>query len=227
MRQSQKATVDSISDVSITIVGNNMLQNELLLSFVNNTTGLKGKCLSKPELQAIAVKNDAVAPEFILVDCHSIDAKHFSKEINMLKKFIGPGHLLALCNVESNAKIEKTAMDKGITGVFYDSDSPQTISKGIVAILNGDLWYTRKIMAKHLSEPKPFVNSMEPTSAKESLTSREREVLALIASGHTSKDISAKLGVSSHTVKNHIYSIYNKLNVTNRLQATLWADQHL
>ena len=227
MKQPQKATVDSISDVSINIVGNNMLQNDLLLSFLNNTTGLKGNCLSIPELKAITVKSDSVPSKFILIDYNSIDAKHFSKEINTLKKSIGPGHLVALCNVESNAKIEKTAMNNSIAGVFYDSDPPQTISKGIVAILNGDLWYTRKAMAKHLSEPKPFVNSMEPASAKESLTSREREVLTLIASGHTSKDISDKLCVSSHTVKNHIYSIYNKLNVTNRLQATLWADQHL
>ena len=82
-------------------------------------------------------------------------------------------------------------------------------------------------MAKHLLGPKPFVNSTEGTYAKELLTLREREVLALIVSGHTSKEVSEKLCVSSHTVKNHIYSIYNKINVTNRLQATLWAARHL
>ena len=120
MKQPQKATVDSISDVFINIVGNNMLQNELLLSFLNHTAGLKGKCLSKPELKAFAAKNDAVSSRFILIDCNSIDVKNFSKEINTLKKSIGPGHLVALCNVKSSAKIEQTAMGNGIAGVFYD-----------------------------------------------------------------------------------------------------------
>ena len=119
------------------------------------------------------------------------------------------------------------AMDYGIQGVFYDNDLPKSIPKGIAAILNGDLWYSRKTMTKFLLEPKSLANSPEKKYADDLLTSREKEVLTLIASGHISREIADTLCISSHTVKTHIYNIYSKINVTNRLQATLWAAKYL
>jgi DNA-binding NarL/FixJ family response regulator len=52
-----------------------------------------------------------------------------------------------------------------------------------------------------------------------SLTERESEVLALLAEGLANKQIAASLGISEHTVKFHVSSIYTKLNATNRTQA--------
>lgn len=51
------------------------------------------------------------------------------------------------------------------------------------------------------------------------LTEREREVLALISRGRTNKEIFQHLGISTHTVDNHIRAIYDKLQVGNRTQA--------
>jgi DNA-binding NarL/FixJ family response regulator len=51
------------------------------------------------------------------------------------------------------------------------------------------------------------------------LTDREVEVLNLLAQGHPNKQIALELGISDHTVKFHISSIYNKLNATNRAEA--------
>ena len=82
-------------------------------------------------------------------------------------------------------------------------------------------------MTKFLLEPNFSANSPENKYANDLLTSREKEVLILIASGHSSRKISDTLCISSHTVKTHIYNIYNKINVSNRLQATLWAAKYL
>ena len=59
----------------------------------------------------------------------------------------------------------------------------------------------------------------------EALTSREKEVLALVAKGATNQDIAEKLFVRDVTVKTHLNSIFKKLKVTNRTQAVLLAMQ--
>ena len=58
----------------------------------------------------------------------------------------------------------------------------------------------------------------EPLS-QGSLTDRESEVLGLLSRGLANKQIAATLGISEHTVKFHVSSIYTKLNVTNRTEA--------
>jgi DNA-binding NarL/FixJ family response regulator len=61
--------------------------------------------------------------------------------------------------------------------------------------------------------------SEEETLARGTLTDREAEVLALLAKGLANKQIAVVLGISEHTVKFHVSSIYSKLNATNRTQA--------
>ena len=63
-----------------------------------------------------------------------------------------------------------------------------------------------------------FETESEP-SERGPLTERETEVLGLLSKGLANKQIAAALGISEHTVKFHVSSIYTKLNVTNRTEA--------
>jgi DNA-binding CsgD family transcriptional regulator len=72
-------------------------------------------------------------------------------------------------------------------------------------------------------QSKMTTNSSENTHVNRILNLKEREILTLIASGHNSREISEKLCINLDTVNTHINDIYSKINVTNRLQATLWA----
>lgn len=58
------------------------------------------------------------------------------------------------------------------------------------------------------------------------LTTREREVLKLIAEGMINKEIATKLYISEKTVKNHVSNIFRKLNVSDRTQAAIYALKH-
>ncbi|TMF41690.1 MAG: response regulator transcription factor [Chloroflexi bacterium] len=62
-----------------------------------------------------------------------------------------------------------------------------------------------------------------PSQPFPDLTEREREVLALIAQGYTNQAIAERLVISPKTVRNHISSIFSKLQVTSRLEAILRA----
>jgi HD-GYP domain-containing protein (c-di-GMP phosphodiesterase class II) len=65
-----------------------------------------------------------------------------------------------------------------------------------------------------------------PPGAAAGLTSREREVLGLLACGLPNKSIARQMGISAKTVGNHIEHIYSKLNVPNRASAAMVAMQH-
>lgn len=59
------------------------------------------------------------------------------------------------------------------------------------------------------------------------LTSRENQILRLIAKGKSNKEIGNALGIKESTVENHTHNIYNKIGVSTRIQATLYAFQVL
>jgi DNA-binding NarL/FixJ family response regulator len=58
------------------------------------------------------------------------------------------------------------------------------------------------------------------------LTRREREILALVAEGHSNSAMAKRLWVTEQTVKFHLSNIYRKLDVPNRTAATRWAHEH-
>ena len=58
------------------------------------------------------------------------------------------------------------------------------------------------------------------------LTTREVEVLGLLARGHSNKEVATRLVVTPKTVSNHVEHIYSKLGVSSRASATLFAIQH-
>lgn len=65
-------------------------------------------------------------------------------------------------------------------------------------------------------------NSNRAEQSESPLTRRELDVLALVAAGKRSRDVAGQLGVSEATVKRHLYNVYRKLEVTNRVGATMW-----
>ena len=59
------------------------------------------------------------------------------------------------------------------------------------------------------------------------LTKREEEVLRLVGQGLANKQIARRLGIGERTVKAHLTSVFQRLGVSDRVQAALWAREHL
>jgi DNA-binding NarL/FixJ family response regulator len=97
--------------------------------------------------------------------------------------------------------------------------------KGIGAVLDGKLWLSRDIMTRFILEGTGKDKSLKKDSDK--LTERQIEILAMVSVGSTNEEIADKLCISPHTVKTHIYKIFKKINVPNRVQASLWAAKNL
>ena len=210
----------------IHIVGKNRFQNGLLFSYLKENTPFEVTCSQNLEPIAPIKKDESTLSLFLLIDCKEFDVQKYWAEIDSWKNSIPSQSLLALCNVNPKFKIEKFAMRNNIQGIFYEDDLPEVIRKGISAILNGDLWYSRKTLVKHILEPSRSMNSLNHVTSV-NLTKREREILTLITSGRNNQTIADDLFISAHTVKTHIYNIYKKINVANRFQAVLWAIKYL
>ena len=219
-------TSNSIPNTSLSIVGRNVLQNELLLSFLKAETGLKGRYFSKLESITPIDANEPAHPQLLILDCRNIDMGNIWTDIREWNCSNLSPCFFVLCNAKPDLRFEKTALDNGIQGIFYNNDPLPLISKGICAVLNGDIWYSRKTLKKLIMEKRSSSNSpIHPPVSR--LTGREKQVLSCIASGYNSKAIADEFNISMHTVKTHIYNIYRKINATNRLQATLWATKYL
>ena len=225
-RISKKANPGSIPNAFLNIVGRNMLQNELLLSFLEQETGLKGLCFPNLESKIPIDANESSIPQVFIFDCKNIDMKYLWTNIHEWNVSHGFPRFFILGNAIADSAFEKKAMDSGIQGIFYNNDPLPLIAKVVCAVLQGDLWYSRKALTKCLMGLRSLADS-SAHPAVSGLTFREKEILACIASGYNSKAMADELSISLHTVKTHIYNVYRKINVNNRLQASLWATKYL
>ncbi|MGW8223349.1 MAG: response regulator transcription factor, partial [Syntrophobacteria bacterium] len=93
------------------------------------------------------------------------------------------------------------------------------------AIPEGEIWNSREILSKFI----PETEKAQRLSAEEAseLSAREIEILNLVAKGAMNIEIADTLYISRHTVKSHLYNIYKKIKVANRLEAALWAKGNL
>ena len=85
----------------------------------------------------------------------------------------------------------------------------------------GELGAAGDLAALERLRPRPDARASEPR-----LTEREREVLALLATGTTNRAIAGQLGLSERTVARHLSNIFPKIGVSTRAAATAWAYRH-
>ena len=138
------------------------------------------------------------------------------------------GIITALYNVQNKVEVLKKFIEMGVRGVFYEDCSLDHFKKGIHALINGELWFSRKILNMYILENfNHGYQRATSNSINTSLTPREKEILMLIASGKTNQEISEECFISPSTVKTHIYNIFQKIHVTNRIQAALWTVNYL
>lgn len=214
-----------VTEPHIYIAGSSPIQNELLAYFIEKTVKLKCSCLNTPStLLETSEFNDI--NNLLLWNCLNQSPVEV---LDHIQPYCSPNETyckLALVHATDDSKFIMDSIDRGIKGVFCTNDSLDILAKGIQAILNGDLWYSRDILSSSIQNLQKS-QKQGKKSQENPLTRREQEILRLIASGQSNNDISKQLHISPHTVKTHIANIYGKINAPNRVQAILWAAKYL
>ena len=209
------------------IIGPLTLQNEFLLYVINKEIGIECAIFDR-ELNTFPAnisleKIDYNEKILILIDSENQSFEEIQKSIMTNEKL--SKCLIALFNLQENAGVEKKALAKRIRGFFYKDDQFEIFLKGIRYILSGEIWISRDILLKYVFDS--FDEKQDAIAEKTSLTPREIEILTLVSMGSSNEEISNKTCISTNTVKTHMYNIFKKINVQNRLQAALWAATNL
>lgn len=207
------------------VIGSQRLQNVLLASFLERETGIKCEILNDLRDIPIGDDRDTSQPRLILWDFLRNDLKILLSEIEEYGEKRFSRDLFMLFNVTQSLGIEEAAIEWGIKGVFYENDPMENYPKGVCTVFNGELWLSREIMSRHILNQKRRNHISKKDAA--SLSRREVEVISMVAIGSTNEEIADRLCISHNTVKTHIYNIFRKIDVPNRLQAALWAARNL
>lgn len=115
------------------------------------------------------------------------------------------------------------AFCSGAQGVFCRADSFQTLCKCIHCVYGGQVWANSaqlEFVLDALRRPSPLEASDFPASHP--LSKREAEIARLVADGLSNRQISHHLSLSEHTVKNYLFRIFEKLEVSTRVELALY-----
>lgn len=210
----------------IYIIGPRRLQNETLALCLEQETSARchvGEDLA--DIPASGGQRGSNQDGLVLLDCQGKDPKEFLRQQRPSWRNRVSRYLVAFFNVSDDMDLEEDCLVEGVRGLFYERDPFERFVQGVRAVLAGQLWLSREIMTRWLLEGSGVGRLRKSKSAV--LTRREAEILALVAVGDTNSEIADKLSISSNTVRTHLYNIFKKINVSNRLQATLWAAKNM
>jgi DNA-binding NarL/FixJ family response regulator len=175
--------------------------------------------------EAIALALE-LQPDVILMDLQMPDLNGLEATRAILNTSPQIG-ILILSMFEDDENVF-SAMQAGARGYLLKGADHGELMRAIVAVANGEAIFApsvaRRLMGFFATKRSHlYASPLYPNGVFPELTEREREVLVLIAQGHSNHEIARKLERSDKTVRNHITSIFSKLQVTSRSEAIVRA----
>ena len=189
--------------------------------------GIKQLLEFDQKIEVVAQANDGIECLDLL---EKLDADILLLDINMPRK----NGLETLAEIRKNRKKIKVliltvheeveylvkATDIGVDGYILKDSGSSELKKAIYAVLDGESY----IQPNLIPELNSYLIHKDDDKIKlDSLTKREIEVLVEVAKGNFNKDIAIHLNISERTVKNHMVSIFKKIEVADRTQAAVFA----
>ncbi len=162
----------------------------------------------------------SLQPELVLLD-NNMPEMNGVETLKRLREQNFPGKVL-LFTVSDDEDDVRDAMRLGADGYLLKDMEPEQLIQQIRAALGGALVISpalTRVLAQALRNP--------PSASQLDLTDRERQVLKMIAAGSSNKVIGNKLGITEGTVKVHVKNLLHKLGLRSRVEAAVWAMEHM
>jgi DNA-binding NarL/FixJ family response regulator len=183
-----------------------------------------GECAHGGEVSAAVT---GLRPDVVLMDVRMpfVDGVQATRE---LRRRDGSPPVLALTTFDDE-EVLAGMLRAGAAGFVLKGVPAEDLQRAVRTVAEGGAWLdpavTARVLAIYRSAVPPAASAAD-LATLDALTSREREVLALIGRGKTNGEIAAELFVSEGTVKTHVNHVFTKLRLRDRAAAVVFAFDH-
>jgi len=210
-------TTPSPGRIRVVIVDDHVVVRSGLEQFLATTADIELVATAANGIEALA-RVEEFEPDVVLMDL-SMPEMDGIEATRRIAENHSSSRVLVLTSFSDQTRI-LDALEAGADGYLLKHSDPDDIADAIRTVHTGGSPLDPKA-ARTLLESRRSGRSVSE------LTDREREVLLLVREGLANKQIARRLGIAERTVKAHLTSVYQRLGVTDRTQAALWASGHL
>ena len=206
-----------VAKIRVLIVDDHVVVRSGLAQFLETTEDIELVATAANGIEALA-RVEEFGPDVVLMDL-SMPEMNGIEATREIVQHHPSSRVLVLTSFSDQTRI-LDALEAGADGYLLKHADPDDIAEAIRTVNTGG----------SPLDPKAARTLLESRRADRSapqLTDREREVLLLVRDGLANKQIARRLGIAERTVKAHLTSVYQRLGVTDRTQAALWASEHL
>ena len=219
-----------ISKHQIYLLGPENIQNQLMRDLFRYEL----QCYPglSPDIHSFPVSSNLHGGRrLLLIDAGCRDMDYFLESYEFIERVIPYFKIVAFFNLSESWGKERLAIDSGVKGFFYESDSVQTLCEGVYTLFIEGLWIPKGGLFEP-AEPdfEQSERNQEKREAEEiakQLTRREMQILKLLQNGYTNEAIGDQLKIGVSTVKTHLYNTYKKIGVSNRAEAIVWTVRYI
>jgi two-component system nitrate/nitrite response regulator NarL len=165
-------------------------------------------------------------PDIVLLD---LDLKG-SSSIDFLPALIANGSTrVVILSANRDQFTLAAAVKAGARGVVSKEAPTEDVLLAVRKVHGGELWLDQSLMQALLGQLTAPAPKADPEALRiDTLTAREREVIGMIVAGKgaLNKDLAERAFISERTLRNHLTTIYQKLDVANRLELYVYATKH-
>jgi DNA-binding NarL/FixJ family response regulator len=190
--------------------------------------GLAALIADEPDLRSTrqhgsieeALRSSGPPPDVILLDIHMPGLLGSAGVVCLVEKY--PRACVLMLTVTEDERHIFESICNGASGYLLKSTPPPRILEAIRSAAAGGAPMSPEVARKVLAA----FRQLRPVSDDHGLTPKERELLALLADGHSYLNAAHTLGITINTVRNHVRSIYDKLHVHTKSEAVAKALKH-
>jgi DNA-binding NarL/FixJ family response regulator len=210
--------------IKIIIVDDHILFREGLAAIIRQEADIQVVGLVGSVKEAVEAVH-RLKPDIVLMDFNLPDGT--GAEATQMIIQDAPGCKIVFMTMSERDEDLLTAIRSGAVGYLLKNMTPSKLIDALRAVQQGEGALSRSMtlkVIKELSRTKATEPAGDPAMGK--LTHREKDILVELASGKSNREISQTLYISENTVKYHVHSILEKLNLEDRKEAARFALEH-